>query len=109
MNIVIVMPTFNEGPNIARMIDILTKDVFPKIKHHHLTLLVVDSHSPDGTWKIVQEKSKTNRSVVLLDEGGKYGLGKAYIDGFNLYYGAVKGTQYKWLNFFLFILKVLWS
>ncbi|KKU92460.1 MAG: Glycosyl transferase family 2 [Microgenomates group bacterium GW2011_GWA1_48_10] len=83
MNIVIVMPTFNEGPNIARMIDILTKDVFPKIKHHHLTLLVVDSHSPDGTWKIVQEKSKTNRSVVLLDEGGKYGLGKAYIDGFN--------------------------
>ena len=21
-----------------------------------------------------------------------------YIDGFNLYYGAVKGTQYKWLN-----------
>lgn len=23
----------------------------------------------------------------------------AYIDGFNFYYGAVKGTQYKWLNF----------
>ncbi len=21
-----------------------------------------------------------------------------YIDGFNLYYGALKGTQYKWLN-----------
>ena len=23
----------------------------------------------------------------------------AYIDGFNFYYGAVKGTPYKWLNF----------
>ena len=22
-----------------------------------------------------------------------------YIDGFNLYYGAVKGTPYKWLDF----------
>lgn len=21
-----------------------------------------------------------------------------YIDGFNLYYGAVKGTPYRWLN-----------
>ncbi|MCY4446577.1 MAG: NYN domain-containing protein [Rhodobacteraceae bacterium] len=21
-----------------------------------------------------------------------------YVDGFNLYYGAVKGTQYKWLD-----------
>ena len=21
-----------------------------------------------------------------------------YIDGFNLYYGALKGTKYKWLN-----------
>jgi hypothetical protein len=21
-----------------------------------------------------------------------------YVDGFNLYYGAVKGTAYKWLN-----------
>ena len=21
-----------------------------------------------------------------------------YVDGFNLYYGAVKGTPYKWLN-----------
>lgn len=21
-----------------------------------------------------------------------------YVDGFNLYYGALKGTRYKWLN-----------
>lgn len=83
MNIVIVMPTFNEGENIGRMIDILAGDQFPKIKSHKLYLLVVDSHSPDGTWKIVQEKSKKYKSVILLDEGGKYGLGKAYVDGFN--------------------------
>lgn len=83
MNIVIVMPTYNEGENIGRMIDILAGVEFPKIKNHQLSLLIVDSHSPDGTWKVVQQKCKKYKSVHLLDEGGKYGLGKAYIDGFN--------------------------
>ena len=23
---------------------------------------------------------------------------RVYVDGFNLYYGALKGTQFKWLN-----------
>ncbi len=82
MNIVIVMPTFNEAENISRLIDILASEEFPKIKNHQMYLLVVDSHSPDGTWKIVKEKSQKFKSIILLDEGGKYGLGKAYIDGF---------------------------
>lgn len=37
-----------------------------------------------------------------MEERTKGGRGKmrtwAYIDGFNLYYGAVKGTPFKWLN-----------
>lgn len=82
MNIVIVMPTFNEGENIGRMIDVLLREEFPKI-NHKMFLLVVDSHSPDGTWKVVEQKSKKYNNVILLDEGGKFGLGKAYIDGFN--------------------------
>lgn len=83
MTIVIVMPTFNEAKNIGRMIDVLTKEIFPKIKNYKMFLLVVDSHSPDGTWNIVAEAAKKHKEVVLLDEGGKFGLGKAYVDGFN--------------------------
>ncbi len=30
-----------------------------------------------------------------------------YVDGFNLYYGAVKGTPYKWLNIWLMCEKLL--
>lgn len=81
--IVIVMPTYNEKGTISRMMDALVKDIFPRIKDHEMKLLVVDSHSPDGTWKIVQEKSKKYpRNIFLLDEGGKYGLSAAYIHGF---------------------------
>lgn len=77
------MPTFNEAENIERMIDVLFKVEFPKIKGHDLFLLIVDSHSPDGTWEIVKEKMKKYKNLHLVDEGGKLGLGKAYIDGFN--------------------------
>lgn len=30
-----------------------------------------------------------------------------YIDGFNLYYGALKGTPYKWLNFHALCRRIL--
>ncbi len=81
--IVIVMPTYNEADNIGKMADALFKEVFPKIKGHEMFLLVVDGHSPDGTWKIVTERSKKYPNLVLLDEGKKGGLGQAYINGFD--------------------------
>ncbi|MFV1991923.1 MAG: hypothetical protein ACC652_14420 [Acidimicrobiales bacterium] len=31
----------------------------------------------------------------------------AYIDGFNLYYGALKGTPYKWLDLESFVQRLL--
>lgn len=81
--VVIVMPTYNEGESIGQMIDVLLKEEFPKIAGHEMYLLVVDGHSPDGTWKIVSDKSKKYKNVILLDEGKKGGLGQAYINGFN--------------------------
>jgi len=49
MNIAIILPTYNERSNIEKMIPLLEKDVFPKIKNHKLSLLIVDDNSPDGT------------------------------------------------------------
>ncbi len=77
MNIVIAMPTYNEAENIGRMINVLTKDIFPKIKNHKMMLLVIDDKSPDGTGEIV----KKHKEVFLL-EGNKEGLGMAYGRGF---------------------------
>lgn len=83
MNIVVVMPTYNEAENIGRMIDALVGEEFPKIKNHKMMLLVVDDHSPDGTWKIVLDKQKKYKNIFLSDSETKRGLGGAYIDGFN--------------------------
>jgi len=32
-----------------------------------------------------------------------------FIDGYNLYYGALKGTQYKWLNLYSFVEEIIRS
>lgn len=81
--IVIAMPTYNEAENIGKMLDVLTKNIFPQIKNHDMKVMIIDGHSPDGTWKIVAEKAKKNKAIVLLDEGKKSGLGAAYTNGFN--------------------------
>lgn len=77
MNIVVVMPTYNEKDNIGRMIEVLLNEVFPKIKNHNMVLLVVDDKSPDGTGEIVKKYKKVN-----LLQGDKNGLGAAYARGF---------------------------
>lgn len=78
--VVIIMPTYNEAKNIGRMIDELVGVEFTKIKEADMHLLVVDDNSPDGTGKIVEQKSKKLKQVHLLT-GEKDGLGMAYVRG----------------------------
>lgn len=81
--VVIVIPTYNEIGHTKQMIDVVLNKVFPKINDHEMVLLYVDSHSPDGTWKLIQQESKKySGKLFLLDEGGKHGLGMAYAHGF---------------------------
>lgn len=83
MNIVVVMPTYNEAANIGRMIDVLVGEVFLKIKNHQMALLVVDDKSPDGTGEIVNSLRKQSKYKNLYLLGGeKEGLGAAYARGF---------------------------
>ena len=72
----VIVPTFNERENIARLIDtVLAQD--PRID-----VLVVDDGSPDGTGEIVERIAGTNPRVHLLSRGQKLGLGTAYVAGF---------------------------
>lgn len=82
--IIVIIPTYNEADNIGKMLDILIKEEFPKIKNYQMAALVVDDNSPDGTAKIVREKMRLynkNRQVISLLEGKKEGLGKAFARG----------------------------
>jgi dolichol-phosphate mannosyltransferase len=80
MNVVIVIPTYNEKENTEKMIDKLS-EVFDSIKDHSLKLLYVDGNSPDGTADVVRQKQKKYKWLELLVETKKEGLGMAYAKG----------------------------
>jgi dolichol-phosphate mannosyltransferase len=72
----VIVPTFNERENIARLIDnVLAQD--PRLE-----VLVVDDGSPDGTADIVDGIIAGSRRVNILRRPRKMGLGTAYVAGF---------------------------
>lgn len=84
---IVIIPTYNEKENIARMIG----EVMALPGDYHL--LIVDDNSPDGTADIVrQEMSKYPERVYMLNRAGKQGLGTAYIAGFK--WALAKGYEY---------------
>lgn len=80
MNVVVVIPTYNEEGNIERLIEILENDIFPNIKNHKMSILIADDSSPDGTADIVKEYMKKFDNIDI-SIGKKEGLGAAYIRG----------------------------
>lgn len=74
--ILVVVPTYNERENIELLIQSLF-DIFP-----HLSLLIVDDNSPDGTAGAVEKLMKKRENIHLLRRKNRKGLGLAYRDGF---------------------------
>ena len=79
---VVVIPTYNEAATIGDMIDYLFTKTFPAIKDWQMKLLVVDDTSPDGTYKVVQQKQNKYQDLHLSLSKEKAGLGGAYVRGF---------------------------
>lgn len=76
---VIILPTYNEKDNIARILKILLNQQ-KYIPNYTLHVLVVDDNSPDGTGKIVKKYSSLNKNISLISHK-KEGLGAAYKRG----------------------------
>ncbi len=78
MSVIIVVPTFNESGNLARMAEALLALPVPGLR-----LLNVDDESPDGTGRLADELAAASPGrIAVLHRHGKRGLGLAYIDGF---------------------------
>ncbi len=76
MEVLVIVPTYNERDNIERVLtDLLALDV-------DLSVLVVDDNSPDGTGQVVDEFRNREPRVHAIHRPGKMGLGSAYITGF---------------------------
>lgn len=78
MKVYIVIPTFNEAQNLAKLVD----QIFSI--HPTFHIVVVDDNSPDGTGKIADSLSHNYPGLHVIHRSHKFGLGSAYIEGFKL-------------------------
>ena len=75
MTVLVVLPTYNERPNIERV----TEGI---LRHEWARLLVVDDASPDGTGAIADSLAgRFAGRLEVLHRKGPRGLGRAYVDG----------------------------
>ena len=74
--IIAMIPTYNEAENIWSLIDAVLA-LGPQYE-----VLVVDDHSPDGTWRIVRERAGRDPRIHLLHRMRRRGRGLAGIAGF---------------------------
>ena len=81
MKTIVVVPTYNEKDNIEGLIKNLLM--------YEVDIVVVDDNSPDGTWQIVDNLSKSNKRVTLLRRFNERGRGTAGVAGFK--YAIQKG------------------
>ncbi len=74
--VVVVIPTYNEAPNLAWIVDRLRR------AQPDIDVLVVDDGSPDGTGRIADELAAADEQVSVVHRTAKQGLGAAYLNGF---------------------------
>ncbi len=87
MEKIVIIPTYNERENIARIISVILG------LHQGYHVLVIDDGSPDGTAQIVSDLQQVYPDHLFLQERrGKLGLGTAYIHGFK--WCIAKGYEY---------------
>lgn len=75
---IVIIPTYNEKENIAKIIRAVFTIGQP------FDILVIDDGSPDGTASIVKRliSDEYPDSLHIMERAGKQGLGTAYIAGF---------------------------
>src|SRR4030095_3754525 len=74
--ILVIIPTYNESENIARIIS-RTRKAVPDAH-----ILIADDNSPDGTGKLADEIASADDHVHVMHRLRKEGLGAAYLAGF---------------------------
>jgi len=75
MNVLVVVPTYNERENLP----LLVRGV---LAHPGFNMLVVDDGSPDGTGEIADAlAAEFPGRIEVMHRTGRRGLGRSYIDG----------------------------
>jgi glycosyltransferase involved in cell wall biosynthesis len=80
--VLVVLPTYNEGPNLEKVVE--------GVRHYGHDVLVVDDASPDGTGELADRLAAADPGVRVLHRPRKLGLGSAYEDAFRI--GLAEGS-----------------
>jgi len=87
MKKLVIIPTYNEIENVAKIIDAVF--ALPE----GFDILIIDDGSPDGTAAVVKRlQGESEGRLHLIERSGKLGLGTAYITGFK--WGLAQGYDY---------------
>ncbi len=78
MKTLIIIPTYNESPNIEKLIN----TIYSTLTNKEFSILIVDDSSADGTYEIVQSLKSKYDTLLSIQRPEKLGLAGAYIDGF---------------------------
>jgi dolichol-phosphate mannosyltransferase len=88
----LVLPTYNEGKNIAAMIEQLVP-VLDSVAHLQYEIIVVDDDSPDRTWEKALELTDRYPQVRVVRRQGERGLSTAVIRGWQVARGRILGVM----------------
>lgn len=80
-NLAIIIPTYNEKENIQAITAAILAQG-EKIRPYSLSVIIADSHSPDGTGEIAARLARQNSRVHLLDIQAR-GIGVALKQGYD--------------------------
>jgi dolichol-phosphate mannosyltransferase len=87
----LILPTYKEGQNIAKIVGILSELLDKKIPNQY-ELIVVDDNSPDDTWKIAQEITPNYPQLRVMRRIKEKGLSTAVIRGWQVARGEILGV-----------------
>jgi dolichol-phosphate mannosyltransferase len=86
----VVMPTYNEAPNIERIVRATDAELERIVPGEH-RIVIVDDGSPDGTGALADALASELESIEVMHRTTKDGLGHAYRAGFT--YALAGGAE----------------
>lgn len=90
INVLIIIPTFNESENITALLTRLNEIRDKLSSRYKIDILIVDDNSPDKTTD--SARSVNIKNISILSRSIKGGIGPAYLAGFDL--GLKNDYQY---------------
>jgi dolichol-phosphate mannosyltransferase len=92
LDLSVVLPTYNEGANIASVVEklIACLDPIPGLSYE---VIVVDDDSPDRTWEKALELTARFPQLQVIRRQGERGLSSAVIRGWQLAKGRILGVM----------------